>query len=196
MRSLSSLTASNFSTYKTEKMNYQQKLENLRNEIVAEFHKITDRPEEWLPHTVFIEDEGEDNQGRGVPVYTQYKLIDYLPDGECLLLNVVTNEVETGSLCGIEIDWLVTLLNWYGELTGKHIQVNEPDESQELRAFAFPIELDSEITDDELLTLWRSGEEDIQCYQPNAFATLINNEMFDEQSYYIRFITVNIKNTK
>ncbi|MFI3294084.1 MAG: hypothetical protein SNI70_11290 [Rikenellaceae bacterium] len=103
-------------------MTYQQKVHELHNEIIAEFHKITDRPEGWLPHTVYIEEEGEDSQGRGVPVYTAYKLLDYLPSGECQLLNVATNKEEVGALCEIEIDWLVTVLNWYSELTGKQIQ--------------------------------------------------------------------------
>lgn len=102
-------------------MNYHTKLQELRNEIIAELSKITDRPEGWLPHTVYIEEEGEDNQGRGGSIYREYKLIDYLPNGECQLLDVVNSEVKTGSLGEIEIDWLVTLLNWYGELTASHI---------------------------------------------------------------------------
>ena len=168
-------------------MNYQQKLQNLRNEIIAEFHKIQNRPEGWLPHTVYVEDEGVDNQGRGVPVYTEYKLLDYLPDGECQLLNVVTNEEETGSLCEIEIDWLVTVLNWYGELTGNHIYADEP---KELRVLVFPIEVGRGISDEELLALWRDVDSDVISYTPDGFASLLNDDMFDEQHNYIRFINI------
>lgn len=131
-------------------MNYQNKVRGLRNEIIAEFHKIKDRPEGWLPHTVFVEDENVDCSEIGAPVYNQYKLLDYLPDGECQLLNVITGEEETGALCEIEIDWLVTVLNWYGELTGKQIKAEKP---QELYVLTFPIELGRSITDDELLSL-------------------------------------------
>lgn len=168
-------------------MNYQNKVRGLRNEIIAEFHKIKDRPEGWLPHTVFVEDENVDCSEIGAPVYNQYKLLDYLPDGECQLLNVITGEEETGALCEIEIDWLVTVLNWYGELTGKQIKAEKP---QELYVLTFPIELGRSITDDELLSLWRNNEGEIKSYMPNTFAALINDEMFDETHNYVRFINI------
>ncbi len=103
-------------------MNYQQKLENLRKEIIAKLTSITDRPEGWLPHTVYVEQEGVDNQGRGIPVYTEYKLLNFFPDGECEFLNVALNEVEQGNLYEIEIEWLITVLIYYGELTGEMIE--------------------------------------------------------------------------
>ncbi|MFI3294337.1 MAG: hypothetical protein SNI70_12590 [Rikenellaceae bacterium] len=108
-------------------MNYHKKLEDLRKEIIAELTSITDRPEGWLPHTVYVEQEGVDNQGRGVPVYTEYKLLDFFPDGECELLNVALNEVEPGGLCEIEIEWLITVLNYYGDITGV-ITEDDPNE--------------------------------------------------------------------
>lgn len=167
-------------------MNYQQKLQNLRKEIIAKLTSITDRPEGWLPHTVYVEQEGADNQGRGIPVYTEYKLLNYFPDGECELLNVALNEVEPGGLCEIEIEWLITVLNYYGELTGERI---EDDPQKELRAFTFSTELRN-ITDDELRSRWRNNDPQIKSYLPSGFAALLNDELFDEQNYYVRFLEV------
>lgn len=168
-------------------MNYQNKVRELRNEIIAEFHKITDRPEGWLPHIVFVEDQDVDCAEFGAPVYNQYKLLDYLPDGECQLLNVITGDEEPGALCEIEIDWLVTVLNRYGELSGNHIEAKEP---KELYVLTFPIELGRNITDEDLLALWRNNKEGVKSYLPNAFAALLNDEMYDDTHNYVRFINI------
>ncbi len=167
-------------------MTYQQKLHELRKEIVARITEITDRPEDWLPHTVYVEEEGVDNDGLGIPVYTPYKLLDFLPDGECQLLNVITNEVEDNrNLSEIEIDWLVTVLNYYGDLSGNHIEADKP---KELLAFVYPIEMDRGSSDQELLELWKKGE--IRTYTPAEFASLLNDEMFDELHNWVKFIEV------
>lgn len=108
-------------------MTFQQKHEALLQEVVAKLRTITDRPKNengaWLPHTVYIEQEGEDSQGRGVPVYTQFKLLDFDTDGACTLLNVALDEVEDNYyLSEIQLEWLITLLNWYDELTSSNNQ--------------------------------------------------------------------------
>ena len=104
-------------------MTFQQKHEALLQEVVAKLKTITDRPEGWLPHTVYMEQEGEDCQGCGVPVYTPYKLLNFHTDGSCELLNQITDEVEDNYyLSEIQLEWLITLLNWYDELTSNSNQ--------------------------------------------------------------------------
>lgn len=170
-------------------MNYQNRVRELRNEIIAEFHKIKERPEGWLPHTVFVEDENVDCSEPGAPVYNQYKLLDYLPDGECQLLNVITGEEEVGSLSEIEIDWLVTVLNWYGELTGNHIIA---EESKESYAFLYAVEtMERNATDEEIVQSWedRDGSDlSTQRFTLDEFAEFANDECFCESQWWVRFI--------
>lgn len=95
-------------------MTYQQKLRELHNEVLAQLKSITDRPEGWLPHTVFIEDVCDIE---GSPIYSAYKLVNFTTDGDCQLLNMVTDEIEDDKyLSEIEITWLVTVLDRYYEL--------------------------------------------------------------------------------
>ncbi|MFR9542459.1 MAG: hypothetical protein SNH27_10440 [Rikenellaceae bacterium] len=97
------------------RMTYQQKLRELHNEVVAQLKSITDRPEGWLPHTVFVEDVCDIE---GTPIYNQYKLIDFNPEGDCQLQNIVNGEIEDDKyLSEIETVWLVTLLDRYYELS-------------------------------------------------------------------------------
>ncbi|MCM0193965.1 hypothetical protein [Bacteroides fragilis] len=89
----------------------------LQNDVIAKLSAITDRPDGWLPHLVFVEEESEDQNNHGAPVYNAYRLVDFKPDGSCTLQNTITNEDDTERyLSEINIDWLMTVLNWYGEL--------------------------------------------------------------------------------
>lgn len=169
-------------------MNYQIKHQELRQEIIGKFLAIKNRPEGWLPHVVYVQDENCDLAAPNTPLYNQYKLIDYTDSGECLLLNK-DGEEEHGALCEIETEGLITLLNWYGELTQTHIEAETPIQ-KELRAFVFPIRIDRNIADDELVKLWRDNESDVLCYTPDNFAALLNDEMFDEVNNYVRFINI------
>ena len=65
-------------------------------------------PEGLLPHTVYVEEEGEDDEHHGIPVYTAYKLEEIRPDGSCMLYNpdsvsvspavIFTKSISTGWL--------------------------------------------------------------------------------------------------
>lgn len=75
---------------------------------------ISERPDGWLPHIVFVEEEGED----GYPCYVRYNLIDYHADGTCTLQRPNTDVQEIDrELCEINVDWLITVWNWYVELS-------------------------------------------------------------------------------
>ena len=85
----------------------------LSQNIIDSLCHITDRPDGWLPHIVFVEEEGED----GYPCYVRYNLIDYHADGTCTLQRPNTDVRETDrELWEINIDWLITVWNRYKEL--------------------------------------------------------------------------------
>ena len=74
-------------------------------------------PEGLLPHTVYVEEEGEDDEHHGIPVYTAYKLEEIRSDGSCMLYNPDSRErFPCRHLYEINIDWLVTVWERYLEL--------------------------------------------------------------------------------
>lgn len=94
-------------------MTSQEQINRFLEKIVADLCRIDERPDGWLPHTVFVEEEAAD----GYPCYVRYEVEDYLPDGSCTLHNPLTGERETDRhLREINIDWLVTLWRRYMEL--------------------------------------------------------------------------------
>lgn len=98
-------------------MNYQKHLHELQKQIITDLCAIKVRPDGWLPHLVYVEEEGEDATGVGIPIYTRYRLEDFNKYGYCTLLNPNTGErFSDRHLSEINIDWLVTIWNWYNEL--------------------------------------------------------------------------------
>lgn len=80
------------------------------NAYVAELSCLTLRPDGWLPHVVYVEEEGD------YPVYTMYKLEEIRKDGSCVLFNPNSGErFDNRHLYEINIDWLDTVLRWYYE---------------------------------------------------------------------------------
>ncbi|MFR9543451.1 MAG: hypothetical protein SNH27_15550, partial [Rikenellaceae bacterium] len=159
--------------------------QELRQEIISKLLSIKDRPEGWLPHVVYVQDEDCDSADPEAKLYTLYKLLDFQDSGECQLLDIETNKTEAGALCEIETEGLITILNWYGELTGNHIYADEP---KRLLTFVYPIKMNRNITDKTLIKYWNEGK--IVAYTPGEFAALLNDEMFDEVNNYIRFINI------
>ena len=51
-------------------MRIQEKQKALEQEVIANLCAIPKMPENMLPHTVYVEEEGEDGYGHGIPVYT------------------------------------------------------------------------------------------------------------------------------
>ena len=68
-------------------MKLQEKQKELEQEIIANLRAIPKMPEGLLPHTVYVEEEGEDDEHHGIPVYTAYKLEEIRSDGSCMLYN-------------------------------------------------------------------------------------------------------------
>lgn len=92
-------------------MTPQEQVKSLTEKIISSLCRITERPDGWLPHIVYVEEEGD------YPVYNRYELIDYAPDGNCTLYNPRTDNRENDfHLSEINIDWLITVWNRYIEL--------------------------------------------------------------------------------
>ena len=86
----------------------QQRLYDLSAEYVNTIKTLPHRPKGWLPHTVYVEEEGN------YPVFTRYNLTEIRSDGGCTLINPETNEIFTDRhLSEINIEWLDTVLAWY-----------------------------------------------------------------------------------
>ncbi len=68
-----------------------------------------------LPHMVFIEDEGEDEDGNGIPEYFRYELVEIRENGDCTLIDPNGNRTDEYTLRQINVDWLLTLWNWHIE---------------------------------------------------------------------------------
>ena len=98
-------------------MRIQEKQKALEQEVIANLCAIPKMPENMLPHTVYVEEEGEDGYGHGIPVYTMYRLEEIRTDGSCTLYNAESRERFTcRHLHEINMDWLVTVWERYLEL--------------------------------------------------------------------------------
>lgn len=102
-------------------MTFTTRFYQLQNDIIANLSVITDRPDSWLPHKVFVEEEGDD----GAPIYKEYQLVDFKPDGSCTLRDISTNKDDTErQLSEINIDWLMTVYRYYCDLSEEQEALN------------------------------------------------------------------------
>ena len=91
------------------------RIEKISKEIIADLCRSNIRPDDWLPHTVYVEEVGEDERLGDIPVYTRYTLENFKEDGSCTFRDM-EGECRSGILHEICIDWLFILRNRYLEL--------------------------------------------------------------------------------
>lgn len=192
-------------------MTPQEQVKSLTDKIISSLCRITERPDGWLPHIVYVEEEGD------YPVYNRYELIDYTPDGSCTLYNPRTDSRKDGfHLSEINIDWLITVWNRYielcieqgilkvltAEILQKETTTNE-NFTRQLYAFLWSCNyMNRNISDEEIIEAWKNGpsrsktdEEDDELYEvdkltPDELAERINDENFAFAEDYIRFIEI------
>ena len=169
-------------------MNATSKLSKLQKQMIQLLCSST-VPCGVLPHTVFVEEV--DNES--TPTYTKYSLISInRAEQTCVLSNQKKNE-EIFNLSDINIDWLAAVLDRCNEIKfQKEREFPEPDSKKELWAFLFPFKRfqrntpDSKIlADDEKQN---TDEPEVEKLTPDELAERINDDMLNDQEYYIRFI--------
>jgi hypothetical protein len=167
-------------------MSLQKRLNKLHEEIIAALCSIEEFPDGLLPHTVYLEEEGENFLPIGESVFNPYSLTKIFPDGSCLLENPKTGKEEKRQLREINIEWLVAVWDYCCDLSG----VKEPEPvKKKLYAFLYPVDdFDRNIPDSEILTGWENGQ--VEKLTPDEFAERSNDEFFDEINLWVRFIEV------
>lgn len=169
-------------------MNATSKLSELQKQMIQLLCSNT-VPSGVLPHTVFVEEV--DNEGN--PTYTKCSLVSINREKQtCVLSNLRRNE-ETFNLSDINIDWLAAVLDRCNELKfQKEREFPEPDSKKELWAFLFPFKRFQRNTpDSKILTDYEKLNTDgpeVEKLTPDELAERINDDMFNDQEYYIRFI--------
>ena len=142
-----------------------------------------------LPHTVFVEEV--DNEG--TPTYTKYSLVSInRVEQTCVLSNQKKNE-EIFNLSDINIDWLAAILDRCNKVKfQKEREFPEPDSKKELWAFLFPFKRFQRNTPDSKILAdyekQNTDEPEVEKITPDKLAERINDDMFNDQEYYIRFI--------
>lgn len=93
-----------------------QEINQLIYKIVTSLSDITECPEGWLPHTVWVEEESKTT---GDPTFCQYMLEKIHPNGTCDLYNPDIGKIEHEGfpLNEINVEWLAILWERYIELS-------------------------------------------------------------------------------
>ena len=149
-------------------MRIQEKQKALEQEVIANLCAIPKMPENMLPHTVYVEEEGEDGYGHGIPVYTMYRLEEIRTDGSCTLYNAESRERFTcRHLHEINMDWLVTV--WI---------------------FSFPLdEFERDVPAGKIIVDYENNPATrVEKMTPLEFTANINDECFDDRNNWVRAI--------
>ena len=180
----------------------QELLRQVENQLVSALSGIRENPDGWLPHTVYVEEEGD------CPVYTMYSLEAIRKDGSCTLYNPQTGERFTSRhLREINIEWLTTLWERYLELCpeDRAVPVPEtwPEKGTGIRAFVWSCGLAGrDVPDEKLVWMWQESPvrntddpEDgtlyeVECLTPDELAERINDDSFAYAENYVRFINM------
>lgn len=166
-------------------MKTYNKTSQLQKDLINALCNIQKMPEGVLPHLVFVEEEEKGN-----PVYSRYNLINIIPERKsCLLYNPRTkqNEKEEFLLRAINVEWLEKVWKMYLECTG----IVEKEEPQ-LYAFVWHINhMEGNVSDAVILDageLQDNEEYNVAKFRLNEFAEYVNEDRYNAQECYVRFI--------
>lgn len=185
-------------------MKPEELIKKAEDKLVSLICGVKEMPEEWLPITVFVE---EDN---GCPVYTRYYLEEIREDGSCVLSNPQTGEeFSSRHLYEINVEWLAYVWRQYLELCAEQhlIPVSEDEileeKKPELLAFVWNCRFfGRDVPDKKVIEMWkkspaRSLEDpedenfyEVECLTSDKLAERINDEAFAHAEDYVRFIKV------
>jgi hypothetical protein len=100
------------------------------------------------------------------------------------LENPETGREEKRQLNEISMDWLIVVWDYYLDLSG----TKEPEPvKKELYAFIYPTDrFNRNASDGKIISGWMDGY--VEKLTPDEFASLINDESFDDKNFWVRFI--------
>jgi hypothetical protein len=166
-------------------MSLHRKLDDLHKEIIAALCSVEEFPDGLLPHIVYVEEEGENSLEIGNSIFKTYSLIRIFPDGSCILEDPETGNEEKRELSEINIDWLVVVWDYYKDLA----DVKETESVKKVK-YVFLYSIDNynrDASNEEILSGWEN-DNGVEKLTPDEFAERINDEMFADLEYWVRFI--------
>lgn len=169
-------------------MDSTSKIRDLQKQIIQLLCSTT-IPKETLPHTVFVEEVDD----KGDPTYTKYLLVSINRKKETCVLRDMTEREEDFNLTDINIDWLVTVLDRSYELKPrKKREFPETDSKKEFWAFLYPYSRFQRDTTDKKIVAgyekYNHKEPEVEKLTPDELAEKINDNQFNNEEYYVRFI--------
>jgi len=117
-------------------MDFNKKLEQLREKIITTLCRIEKLPDALLPHVVYVEENTEQSLRCGNSVFNSYYLTKIFEDGTCMFENPDTGEEEKRHLVEINIEWLVTVWKMYRYFKQKENHLEKLLQIMELIAVA------------------------------------------------------------
>ncbi len=146
-------------------------------------------PDGVLPHTVFVEEEDD----HGDPTFTKYRLVSVNREKETCVLHDMQERKVTVNLTAINVDWLAAVLDRCGELMSrKKLEFPDTDSKKELWAFLYPLNRFRRNTPDGKIIAgyekYNHKVPEVEKLTPDELAERINDDTFNDQEYYIRFI--------
>ena len=192
-------------------MRIQEKQKALEQEVIANLCAIPKMPENMLPHTVYVEEEGEDGYGHGIPVYTMYRLEEIRTDGSCTLYNAESRERYL-ELCVEQDIWKGNAVAFLKDRTGKPeeeiISFVETswdkcqaytdnlkaflgeDKDREIWIFSFPLdEFERDVPAGKIIVDYENNPATrVEKMIPLEFTANINDECFDDRNNWVRAI--------
>lgn len=169
-------------------MDATSKIREMQKQMIQLLCSVT-IPTGVLPHTVFVEEEDT----HGDPTFNKYHLISINQKNKTCILSDEMKKRETYNLIDINIDWLATVLDrCYDLMPRKNLKNPEYGSSKILWAFLYPcIRFKRNAHNNRIIAgyeRYNNQKAKVEKLTPDELAEKINDDMFNDQEYFIRFI--------